>query len=367
MLSVRAQALPTGFSGFDFSKIDRVLLAVSGGGDSTALLYLFHSHWTSRLGRSASTLFAATVDHGVREAAPQEAAHVAQWCDGLGVHHRKLNWDGGSVVSGFQASARNARYKALADCAAQLGVGLVLTGHTLDDQIETRLMRAKRNPVGHGMAGIALATLYNRETWFARPLLDAARPALRQYLTEQDRPWFDDPSNNDAQYERVRVRHGFDGGPVVLPLDGAATAEERQRSAVAASHWLARAVHLETDHAGRFAARLSMADLLQEAGTIGISHLLMLVGMQTHLPGRSSVARAIDVLASAERTSFTVAGCLLEREGARVRVAPESRNIRETGFGLDHLMPIWDLPVLDALDRLRGLEKVARPLFCRFN
>ncbi|MEN0000982.1 MAG: tRNA lysidine(34) synthetase TilS [Pseudomonadota bacterium] len=361
------EALPTWFSGFDFSKTEKVLLALSGGGDSTALLHLFYSHWTGELGRDASTLFAATVDHGVRDGAAQEAAAVAQWCGGLGINHRKLTWHGGSVTTGFQSAARNARYKALADCAAQLGVRLVLTGHTLDDQKETLLMRAKRSSAGPGMAGIAPATLYERQIWFARPLLGVSRAALRDYLNRHDQPWFDDPSNADVRYERVRVRQGGDDPFGNGQLDNADAASERQRTAIEAARWLARAVHLETDEGGRFCALLAMPDLAHEDGFVGLSYLLMLVGMQTHLPERASIAGALDVLTNTGRSAFTVAGCLLERDGASVRVAPESRNRRESGFGLDHLLPIWELPVLDALDRLRGLEKVTRPLFCRFD
>jgi tRNA(Ile)-lysidine synthase len=177
-----------------------IAVAVSGGSDSMALLRLVEQ-WSHHLIK----ISALTVDHGLRSEAAAEAIKVAEWCALLGLEHHTLRWEGTKPKTGLQAKARAARYDLLSAWCKAHGVTYLLTGHTMDDQAETVLMRQQRTDTAESLAGIWETTVWNEVKVF-RPLLGQSRADLRAYLTSLGQPWMDDPSNTDQRFERVRVR-----------------------------------------------------------------------------------------------------------------------------------------------------------------
>ncbi|RUZ43899.1 tRNA lysidine(34) synthetase TilS, partial [Mesorhizobium sp. M7A.F.Ca.US.003.02.1.1] len=157
-----------------------------------------------------------------------------------------LTWSGPKPSTGLPAAAREARYRLLAEAAQAEGIGMILTGHTADDQAETVLMRHARDEgqghagmAGRGLAGMAPATLYDWRIWIVRPLLGVRRAVLRDVLRRQNVGWADDPTNVDAAFERPRVRAALAGESVehvkgMLMLAGQAALERRQLGASAA-------------------------------------------------------------------------------------------------------------------------------------
>lgn len=183
----------------------RVLLAVSGGSDSTALAVLF-ARWRVLVGPDAPQGIVVTVDHGLRPEAAGEARVVAALAARLGLEHKTLTWRGAKPASGIQAAARAARYRLLAAFGREAGAGAVVTAHTLDDQAETFLLRLAR---GSGLAGLgAMRADRPLEGGVAllRPLLAAPRARLRATLLAAGESWSDDPSNENAAFARVRLR-----------------------------------------------------------------------------------------------------------------------------------------------------------------
>lgn len=174
-------------------------VAVSGGGDSMALLHLAH-YWAQARG---VMVCAATVNHGLRDAAADEAAMVARVCAGLGVAHQTLHWQGWDGRGNLQAEARAARRALLTAWATDLGLTAVLLGHTADDQAETFLMRLAR---GSGVDGLSGMQPSDWDGLFLRPLLPIRRDTLRDWLGARGVAWVDDPSNDDMRFDRVKAR-----------------------------------------------------------------------------------------------------------------------------------------------------------------
>jgi len=202
-------------------------VAVSGGGDSVALLHLLHD-WHRNGGPG---LHVATVDHGLRAEAATEAADVARLCADLGMPHDTLHWRDRDTTGNLPDHARRARYALLATWAQTHGITDIALGHTEDDLAETFVMRLAR---GAGVDGLAAM----RDRWrqgsvtFHRPLLGVSRAKLRDLLRGRGADWAEDPTNSDPSYERARVR---DGLPALagMGLDATALAGAARRLAQA--------------------------------------------------------------------------------------------------------------------------------------
>ncbi len=184
-----------------FEAGDRVVVAVSGGPDSMALL---HALWEVRV-RLGLTLEVVGVDHGLRPEAAEELALVRARAEALELPFAALPVDvraaRGRGVS-LQDAARRARLGALSRFAEGRGARRVALGHQADDQAETVLFRIVR---GTGLAGLA-GIPYCR-TPFVRPLLDLRRDEIVRYLRRRSIPFVTDPSNADLRYARARIRH----------------------------------------------------------------------------------------------------------------------------------------------------------------
>ncbi len=185
-----------------------LVLAVSGGPDSTALLVLA-ARWAKRLKR-APKLIAVTIDHGLRPEAAREAAMVKELARRLGVPHRTLHWRGEKPQSGLQEAARQARYELLAQVATRARFAHILTAHTLDDQAETVLFRLARGSGLFGLTGMAHAAPLPlngvREIFLVRPLLHLPKARLVATLEAARIAYAEDPSNRDPRFTRARLR-----------------------------------------------------------------------------------------------------------------------------------------------------------------
>src|SRR5436190_19972915 len=119
-----------------------LVLAVSGGPDSTALMWLA-ARWRDDLDKPPK-LVAVTIDHGLRKESAREARAVGRLAKSLNVEHVTLRWSGRKPKTGIQEAARNARYRLLSEEAHRQNAMHIRTAHTLDDQAETVLFRMAR-------------------------------------------------------------------------------------------------------------------------------------------------------------------------------------------------------------------------------
>ena len=178
----------------------RVLVAWSGGPDSTALAWCMAE--LQKEGRVQAV--AAHINHGMRQESAGEALIVGKMARemGLQLKIRELDMKPGP---GAPARARKARYEALHGIAKEEGCTFVLTAHTLDDQLETLLMRLLRGAGLRGMRGI----LKHTTEGLYRPMLSVRRFEVLALVEDCGLPAVTDPTNFDPKYLRSRVRHSL--------------------------------------------------------------------------------------------------------------------------------------------------------------
>jgi tRNA(Ile)-lysidine synthase len=229
----------------DWKAAPAIVLAVSGGPDSIALMWLA-ARWR-RAVVHGPRLIAVTVDHGLRSEAAREARNVKRLARSLDLQHRTLRWTGAKPKTGLPAAARAARYRLLAQAARNSGATHILTAHTRDDQAETLLMRLLR---GSGIAGLAaMARESERDgVLLARPFLDVSKSQLIATLKKAKVEFADDPTNRDLGFTRPRLR-------AVMPALAAEGGDARSLARLASR--LARAnaaVEVLADGAERYLA-----------------------------------------------------------------------------------------------------------------
>ncbi|ROT99114.1 tRNA lysidine(34) synthetase TilS [Histidinibacterium lentulum] len=294
-------------------------LAVSGGGDSMAMLHLA-APWARVMG---IRLRVATVDHGLRAEAAAEAALVADEARGLGLPHDVLRWtwDGqGNLMD----AARRARLGLL---GRWIGPGGHLAfAHTGDDLAETFLLRLKR---GSGVEGLsAMAGRQPVGDWVQlRPLLDVSRADLRHYLRNLRIPFAEDPTNEDPAFDRARIRRLLDA------LD----AEGLTRDTLAATaRRLSRAREALEARAEDVARRAVLRDMPE--GTVALDRdafaagepdtrlrlfaaALQFVARADYRPRATALEDALDRLLAGG--TVTLHGCMAVARGARLTLFRE--------------------------------------------
>jgi tRNA(Ile)-lysidine synthase len=203
---------------------ETVLVAVSGGSDSVALLYLLRALVpTWHLG-----LHVLHVDHGLRSESARDAEFVRRLSARLGVPAEvaEIRVD---RAGSREAAARDARYRALQEHAERVGADRIAVAHTADDQAETVLMRLLQGAGLRGLAGIPPT-----RGRIIRPLLTQRRRALRALLVSAGIEWLEDPSNDDRAFLRNRIRHeilpalAVAGHPEIVEALGRAARHARQ-------------------------------------------------------------------------------------------------------------------------------------------
>ncbi|QPM88935.1 tRNA lysidine(34) synthetase TilS [Pseudooceanicola algae] len=296
-------------------------VAVSGGGDSLALLHIL-----AEIARTeALGLRVVTVDHGLRPAARDEAEKVGEQARALGLDHDILTWTGWNGEGNLQDQARRARYRLLAEWARLHGLRTVALGHTAEDQAETFLMRLARSAGTDGLSGMAVRRREGSVT-FVRPLLDQRRTALRGYLERKGIAWIDDPSNEDDRFERIRIRKALDElsglGITVSAISETARNIASVRSTLA---WysFSEAQKLVRIEAGDIVmARAGFRMLQPEIARRLLIQALLWVSGAEYAPRRRSLAMALEAVRSG--TGMTLHGCHISLDQSDVRITREA-------------------------------------------
>lgn len=180
-----------------------VLVAISGGADSTCLLRVLSDLNHAKTGRDR--IFAAHVNHGMRGAASDaDAAWVAQLCAQLNIPLQVAQTE---QPLRSEAEARTARYQLLGRMAGDVGARYIATGHTRDDQVETILHRVMRGSGLAGLSGMPATRPLNSAVTIVRPLLGCSRKEIEEFLRELGQDYRTDSSNADSRFTRNWIRN----------------------------------------------------------------------------------------------------------------------------------------------------------------
>lgn len=323
-----------------------LVLAVSGGSDSMALMRLVARWNAGRDPEARSDIHVVTVDHALRPEAAAEADFVVREAASLGLPAQKLRWDGPYPKTGIPAAAREARYSLMADVCRQRRAVLV-TAHTLDDQAETLVMALARGAGVDGLSAMQPQTRLNDLT-VIRPLLEITCAQLRATLSRAGAKWMEDPTNRDTAYERVRVREALK----LLEQEGVGRAGlarssrrlSRARTALAhAAHTLEREAVV---HEVSGFCRIMREPFFQAPDEIQLRCLLAATrtyggGMTQSLAGAEGL---LDWMQAGTGKARTFAGCRIVRRSAEFVIGREGERINEARVQIEpgQCIAEWD-------------------------
>jgi tRNA(Ile)-lysidine synthase len=310
-----------------------IAVAVSGGGDSVALLALAAA-WGRLRGRP---VLALSVDHGLQPQSPAWTAFARDAAARLGAAWRGLNWTGSKPTVGLPAAARRARHALIAEAAREAGAGVVLFAHTLDDVAEGEVMRAEGSTLGRLREwGPSPAWPLGREVFLLRPLLRERRKTLRELLTARGLSWIEDPANDDERYARPRARKRLAAGA------GPALAQEAADEAA-----------MEVLAIGALASQVDQAGVIWVARTPGppppaafLAIALLCASGRTRPPRGDQVARLRERLRAGETFTATLAGARVEANEEDIRFLRDAGETTRGGLAPVRVEPgrasIWD-------------------------
>jgi tRNA(Ile)-lysidine synthase len=292
-------------------------VALSGGGDSLALMHLL-ADWAKARGLAPPA--ALVVDHGLRPGSAAEARRAAAFARKAGLAAHILTRKGAAPKSGIESQARDARYGLMGAWLRKRGLSTLYVGHTLDDQAETFLLRLGR---GSGLDGLSamrvLAPFPHAEfsgLTLVRPLLGFSRAALRAHLKDLRQAWLEDPMNSEMRFARSRIRGLMPAleaaglSPARIADAAAHLARARAALELATEAVLARAAKVEEGRVLLDAEALTAAP--REVGLRALAALLMAVSEETYRPRFEALERLFDRLAAGELGGgATLHGCRL--------------------------------------------------------
>lgn len=383
------------FKTSDFIPCQKVVLAVSGGSDSLALMFLVKEYLETF--SIPLEMIAVTIDHQLRKESAREAEIVAEICRDHHIKHITVRWEGKKPKTHLASSARIARYDLLVKEAQKQGASLIMTGHTLNDQVETYQMRCqrlqkRRGPLhsevggmhggGHvgdfagtlhgevdaihgeahaketrknmtetsdgvlyerGLSCIPREALLHRKIRLIRPLLGVKRQTLRNYLRLQGKTWINDPTNEDRNFERVRVRQSLSSqklADLAQKINKAAWQRRRQAQNIAD---LILALNITVQYGRCFIEK--PAPFLQKHScfpfVVGLFAVLMGGGFYLLSNQKLSTLAQKLCLNSPEKKRFTCAGCVIEYNKKGIALWREGRNMKEALVEPDETF-IWD-------------------------
>ena len=295
-----------------------VAVALSGGGDSLALLLLARA-WAKRARRD---LLVLTVDHGLQPESGAWTAKCSATASRLGLAFQALNWIGEKPATGLSAAARQARHRLLASAARRAGASVILMGHTGDDILEARLMRARGSTTPDPREwSPSPAWPEGRGVFLLRPLLGLRRTEIRDWLATRGETWIEDPANANPASARANARRD-----IAIGASGLEPASDEAP---------ARALALACDMDGQgmlTIARQALRVEPVEAVTRFLSAACLSAAGTDRPPARARVLRLAERLRGREAFAASLAGARIVADEGEVRILREAGEAARGGL-----------------------------------
>nr|CBI78356.1 tRNA(Ile)-lysidine synthase [Bartonella rochalimae ATCC BAA-1498] len=376
------------FKKTDFAHCQKLILGVSGGGDSLALLFLVKEHLKTV--PLAPEVIVVTIDHQLREESAYEAESVAKICHALQIKHIVVRWEGKKPRTQISEKARIARYDLLFKEAQKQGATLIMTGHTLNDQAETYQMRVQRSQkktdgaqqeipeilweergkeresaneemqilkeksqkrsaendeerYERGLSCMPREALLYGKVRLIRPLLGVRRKTLRAYLSLQGSKWIDDPTNEDLKFERVRVRHVLHQKKMTEIAQKVHKAALQRRVQAQKVADLILALDITVEYGRCFIGQPPSFLQKHHAFPFVVGLFIVLMGGSSYLLSSQKLAVLDQKLSlhNPEKKRFTLAGAVIEYSRKGIAIWREARHIQEAMIAPGEIF-IWD-------------------------
>jgi tRNA(Ile)-lysidine synthase len=311
-----------------------VALALSGGGDSVALLHLAVD-WAKTRGRR---LLALTVDHNLNALSANWTRFAGEAAHAAGADWRGLSWTAAQSGPGLTARARTARHGLIAEAARAAGARVVLLAHTADDIAEADWMRARGSTLGR-VREWSPSPVWpgGRDLMLLRPLLEERRAALRDYLRSCGQGWIEDPANADERFGRSRARLAL--AAEGLPVEGGGP-----DGATAPIH--TRRFSPSPTGGVRDLVWAGVLEIPRDARAATLAAGLLCAGGGAVPPRGDRLAGLKARLATGEDFTAGLAGTRVEAEGASVLLMREPGEMRRRPSETTALTPgvgaVWD-------------------------
>lgn len=301
-----------------------VAVAVSGGVDSVALLYLV-SGWARLYNIN---VFVFSVNHNLRADAAEDILHVQTLAKKLGHKFFEFHWHSGDNKSSVQERARQARYDLMSDKCHEIGIDTILTAHHFDDMLETYLMRKSKKSGVFGLS--SSASYFHNNIRVLRPLFNFSKQELVEYLQAQNIQWREDSSNQSDLYERNRLRKQIS----LLSNEGKIKLQNEMKEAGARADLLneqllvAMAESMQLNNYGFAKIDLNkLKNYCQDVQIQILNYVLTIVGGKTHTPRFRNTEKLFDKLKAEGDIKCSLHGCILKNKSNKLWVFRERASI----------------------------------------
>ncbi|GAB4166328.1 MAG: tRNA lysidine(34) synthetase TilS [Rickettsiaceae bacterium] len=317
---------------------NEVALAVSGGADSMALLYLA-SDWAAR-NNIMLTVF--SVNHNLRPESVSDVEFVKGRVKDLGHSFHDLSWNSHGNKVAIQERAREARYQMITAKCHEMGVATLLTAHHNDDMLETYLMRKKKKS---GIFGLSYSpNFFYNNIQIIRPLIGLSKSDLINYLTSREFEWVEDESNVLDLYERNRVRKEI-----------AQFSSEQKKQLIVEMQAVNKEAHMLNEQLIKVVAEavqinnygfavINIAKVSSEASDVQIqllNYILTIISGKTRLPRFRSIQKILSLLTNARKIEHSLHGCILKTTGNKLMVFREKSEIKNSVAKVGNCL-LWD-------------------------
>jgi tRNA(Ile)-lysidine synthase len=294
---------------------NRIAIAVSGGVDSMALLYLmFHE---SRI--ENQNIIVLHVNHKLRERSDTEEQYIIQTCEKLNIPYKIFHWTGDKPEAGLESVARDVRYKFMTDYCRENNIEYLAVAHQADDQIETFLMNLSRGSGVWGLGAIRNETVRDGVK-IIRPLLNVSRADLIEYCKKNDIKYFNDEMNDDEKYTRVKIRKNRH-----LLRDKLGISDERILLAIKNLDRARETLDLQLVEKSPVLFKASfLFDAPMEIRLKLLGNKIGETGKNKYQPRLKSLEYALDKLSG--NCKITLGGCILRRLGDDILIVPEGES-----------------------------------------